>query len=585
VVNDSTAAGRMIVEQLLVAGMQHAVLAPGSRSAPLALALSQAADAGRITLHTRIDERDAGFLALGLAKASRRIVPAVVTSGSAVANLAPAMVEAFYSSVPVLALTADRPAAYRTTNAPQTINQVGMFENFVVGEVDLAPVPTMARADEVRELLETMTGYATRNHLRGGMFAAAQGPGHLNVQFDLPLMPDATDLEWQPQPLSGGGSGEEWRDNLDGSVLVGASAPDPSIAMTEPTFEFPPHGLMVIGDLADARIAGQAMHLAEALGWPIVWEPTSQGHTSSQSLSHGSLLLATGQLPTPEIVITVGTVGLSRSVLGILAATRQHIAVQIPSASKVQSDPALTATQILDAIPTAKTIVDPEWLARWQAADALASRIVQSELSGQALNGPMAALALWNFARDDDELMVAASWSVRHLEAYAPSRNGLRTCGNRGANGIDGLISTAWGIATLGSKRTYLLIGDVAFLHDIGALNVADEPRPNLTVVLLDNDGSGIFSQLEQAGPAYRSHYEKIFGTPHGLDLWVIAEAFGFATTRVTTRDELNRVLQRTQNIPGVHIIVCSTGKREDEAALISRMAYAFGESLRDLNS
>ena len=250
----------------------------------------------------------------------------------------------------------------------------------------------------------------------------------------------------------------------------------------------------------------------------------------------------------------------------------------------MEPDPALTATHFLEVIPNATNTRDPRWLSGWQSADLKAAHIVQKHLAGQSLNGPMAALELWNHAGDDDQLMVAASWSVRHLEAYAPRREGLRTFGNRGANGIDGLISTAWGIATCGSERTYLLIGDVAFLHDIGGLNVADETRPNLTIVVLDNDGSGIFSQLEQAGPAYRSHYEKIFGTPHGLDLWVIAEAFGFATTRVTTKDELNRALGRTQNIPGVHIIICSTGSRADEAALISRMTYALAESLSDLS-
>ena len=569
----------MIVEQLLMAGMQHAVVAPGSRSAPLALALSQAADAGRIRLHIRIDERDAGFLALGLAKASGRVVPVLVTSGSAVANLAPAMVEAFYSSVPVLALTADRPAEYRPTNAPQTINQSGIFSNFVLAELDLASEPTHAAPDEVRELFRIMTGQSAISHEGSEISSLAKGPGHLNVQFDLPLMPEAADLEWEPQASGGDLATGVPPSNHDSRAEAGTQTPDAS-TMTKPILELPARGLMVIGDLSEQRIADQAMQLAQALGWPIVWEPTSQAHKSANSLSHGSLLLATNKLPTPEVVITVGTVGLSRSVLGILGATNQHIAVQIPSASKVQPDPALTATQILDSIPNITTTVDSEWLEIWQSADVQASHIVQRELSGQALNGPLAALSLWNFTRDDDQLMVAASWSVRHLEAYAPTRAGLRTFGNRGANGIDGLISTAWGVATLGPKRTYLLIGDVAFLHDIGGLNVADETRPNLTIVVLDNDGSGIFSQLEQAGPAYRSHYEKIFGTPHGLDLWVIAEAFGFATTRVTTKDELNRALGRTQDIPGVHVIVCSTGKREDEAALISRMAHALAETL-----
>lgn len=551
----------MIVEQLLTAGMQHAVLAPGSRSAPLALALSQAADAGRITLHTRIDERDAGFLALGLAKASGRIVPILVTSGSAVANLMPAMVEAFYSSVPVLALTADRPAVYRATNAPQTINQVGVFANFVVGEIDLAPAPSNSAASDVHELFERMTAQRT-----GSSGRLATGPGHLNVQFEMPLMPDVADLEWVPRSTA---------------VPSSMSTAD-SIEVSDlgPALALPAHGLMVIGDLADQCIARQVCDLAQGLGWPIVWEPTAQVHTSPNALSHGSLLLASGKLPTPEAVITVGTVGLSRSVLGLLGATKLHVAVQLPSASEVQPDPALTATRILEAVPNATTTVDSQWLELWQSADAKASEIVRRELSGQALNGPNAALALWNHAHDEDQLMVAASWSVRHLEAYAPTRSGLRTFGNRGANGIDGLISTAWGIATIGSGRTYLLIGDVAFLHDIGGLNVADGARPNLTMVVLDNDGSGIFSQLEQAQPAYGAHYEKIFGTPHGQDLWVIAEAFGLATTRVTTVDELDRVLDRTQNIPGVHVIICSTGTRADEVQLITHIANGLRDSL-----
>jgi 2-succinyl-5-enolpyruvyl-6-hydroxy-3-cyclohexene-1-carboxylate synthase len=170
--------------------------------------------------------------------------------------------------------------------------------------------------------------------------------------------------------------------------------------------------------------------------------------------------------------------------------------------------------------------------------------------------------------------MVAASWPVRHLEAYAKKRSELRVFGNRGVNGIDGLISTAWGIAATSTHRTYLLIGDIAFLHDISGLNVAeDEVRPNLTVVVLDNEGGGIFSQLEQGAPEYSQHFEKIFGTPHGKDLWQLAESFGYASTRVTTRSELETALNRTDNVAGVHVIVCMTGVRADEVALIRHIS------------
>jgi 2-succinyl-5-enolpyruvyl-6-hydroxy-3-cyclohexene-1-carboxylate synthase len=176
---------------------------------------------------------------------------------------------------------------------------------------------------------------------------------------------------------------------------------------------------------------------------------------------------------------------------------------------------------------------------------------------------------------------VAASWAVRHLEAYAGIREGLKVFGNRGGNGIDGLISTAYGIASMKSNRTYLLIGDVAFLHDLGGLNIPEaEIQPPLTIVVLDNDGSGIFSQLEQGATEYQEHYEKVFGTPHGKDLWVIAEALGIPAKRVTTKTDLAFALKNSANFPGLNVIVCTTGSRNVEFELIKSIATKVGESL-----
>jgi 2-succinyl-5-enolpyruvyl-6-hydroxy-3-cyclohexene-1-carboxylate synthase len=190
------------------------------------------------------------------------------------------------------------------------------------------------------------------------------------------------------------------------------------------------------------------------------------------------------------------------------------------------------------------------------------------------LTGPGAAVELWKQVPTNSTFVLAPSWPIRHIELYAPNRTDLITFGNRGVNGIDGLISTAAGIALKNDDRTYLLIGDIAFLHGMGGLNIsAPNQTPNLTVVVLDNDGSGIFSQLEQGSSKYQKYFEQIFGTPHGRDLWVIAESLGVPAVRVTTKTELTAALNRTNKIPGLHVIVCSTGSRQNEQLLIEEIS------------
>jgi 2-succinyl-5-enolpyruvyl-6-hydroxy-3-cyclohexene-1-carboxylate synthase len=198
---------------------------------------------------------------------------------------------------------------------------------------------------------------------------------------------------------------------------------------------------------------------------------------------------------------------------------------------------------------------------------------VETALAANTLTGPSAAQVVWNQAGQDDQLFVAASWPVRHLEAHAGTRNGLQVFGNRGANGIDGLISTATGVAIGTKKRTVLLMGDIAFLHDLGGLNLGEgQEQPNLTIVVLDNNGSGIFSQLEQGAVEYQEHYEKVFGTPHGKDLWVIAESLGIPAKQVTTKTELKFALESFEKMPGIKVIVCLTGDRSAENDLIKQI-------------
>lgn len=540
---NSTKVARIIVEELLNAGVQHAVLAPGSRSAPLAIALLQAQEAGLVSVHVRIDERDAGYLALGLAKATESLVPIVVTSGTAVANLLPAVVEGFQSGVPLVLLTADRPVVARGKSTPQTINQENIFGNFVKGSIDTSINDFVA--SDFRELVQL----ARSIHC---------GPVHLNIQFELPLVPAKDELNWQPKLAPAHVSS----DRLFGNRLEPVQS-----------FAFPDRGLIIAGDIREETEAQAVGELATLLNWPIVCEPTSNLHIHSHALAHGILLVTSQQLPAPEAIITAGTVGLSRPILKLLKATSDYTALHLSGNGPELPDPVQNASRILDFVPTTPAHADTVWLDLWQTADEKVSNIINDYLQAESLSGPSAAVTVWSQAAQSDSLMVAASWSVRHLESFAPKRAGLKVFGNRGANGIDGLISTAWGAALASAGRTYLLMGDVAFLHDIGALAIPEgEAQPDLTIVVLDNDGGGIFNQLEQGEPQYANYFEKAFGTPHGKDLWQIAESFGFASTRVTTRTELGDALNRSGKIPGVHIVICLTGSRAKENELLSQI-------------
>ncbi len=542
-INKATYCAREIVQACISHGAQHVVIAPGSRNAPLSWAFAQAQKAGAIKVHIRIDERDAGFLALGIAKATQQIVPVVVTSGSAVANLLPAVVEAFQSAVPLVVLSADRPAKFRGLSAPQTIKQFEIFGSFAKVSIDVEP---------------DLKDFANVEQVLSAAKAMRPGPIQINVQFDVPLMPDTSELDWSPElPAKN-------KTEVSNEKAKNLSRPELKVGT---------NGIFVIGDNADPAAVKEIAKLAEQLAWPIIWEPSANAHSLTNSISHGVLLLQAGLAPQPEVVVTLGTVGLSRAVLTLLKNSPSHLAIHSLFSGPDLPNPVSSATQILDQVPLLENTPDSNWLLQWQKLDSQASVVINMVLQQDTLSGPSSALALWNSSKDEDQIFVAASWPVRHLEAYAPKRNGLTVFGNRGANGIDGLISTAAGVAVGSGKRTYLLMGDIAFLHDLGGLNLGtDQGEPDLTIVVLDNNGSGIFSQLEQGASEYQEHYEKIFGTPHGKDLWVIAESLGIPAKQVSTVTDLKFALTNFQNISGIKVVVCLTGNRVDENNLIKQI-------------
>ena len=534
----STALARSIVQSCLDLGAEQVVIAPGSRNAPLSWAFAQAEKAGQIKIQVRIDERDAGFLALGIAKATKKPVPVVVTSGSAVSNLMPAIVEAFHSAVPVIILSADRPASVRGKSAPQTINQFGLFGTFVKSQIDVTAGITAAI--DISQVIESTV-------------SSRPGPVQVNVQFELPLMPDMKAMEWQPKTPS--------------LTAFKKTECDPKeIAVSA-------RGIFLVGDNADFAAVEEINQISQEMGWPIIWEPTANAHMLTNAISHGVVLLQADVAPKIDVVVTLGMVGLSRAILGLLKSVPTHLAIHSATAGSDLPDPVLSAKEILECVPKLKTTVDSDWLSQWQTLDNKAATSIAAVLAPDTLSGPSAAQLVWNQAGEADQLFVAASWPVRHIEAYAATRNGLQVFGNRGANGIDGLISTAMGVAIGTKKRTVLLMGDIAFLHDLGGLNLGEgQEQPNLTIVVLDNNGSGIFSQLEQGAKEYQEHFEKVFGTAHNKDLWVIAESLGIPAKQVTTKTELKFALESFEKMPGIKVIVCLTGDRSAENDLIKQI-------------
>ncbi len=522
--NPSTALATVLVDELIRGGVREAVLAPGSRSAALAFALHAADAAGRLRLHVRIDERSAGFLALGLAKASGAPVAVVTTSGTAAANLHPSVLEASESGVPLVALTADRPPELRATGANQTVDQLGMYGSAVrlFHEVGVAASVDAALNTYVRGLTARALAAAR------GTLTHDPGPVHLNVAFHPPVIPSGGAFGVDSGVLAGRPEGRAW-------TSVSSSAPPP------PTTDgWPARTLVVVGD-APAGWGRQAVRLAEARGWPVLSEPSGNARTGPNALTLGHLLLDAEIHPDlrPERVLVVGRPTLDRRVAALLADPSVEVVVAAPTAR--WADAGRTAARVLAAMPELGDHhpVDPSWVEAWRAADAVA---VEANPVGE-WGGPAVAAALHAGLPAGSLLVVGSSLPARDLRHAAP-REGVTVLANRGAAGIDGTVSTAVGAALAwqagGGGPAVALLGDLTFLHDsIGLLLGADEPRPQLAVVVVNNDGGGLFEQLEQGAPEHADVFERVFGTPTGADLAALCGASATPYTRVSTTDEL----------------------------------------------
>jgi 2-succinyl-5-enolpyruvyl-6-hydroxy-3-cyclohexene-1-carboxylate synthase len=536
----------VLLDELVHGGVAHVCMTPGSRSTPIALA---AARHPGITLHVHVDERSSAYFGLGIAAATRSPVAMFCTSGTAAANHFPAVVEAFMARIPIIVLTADRPPELQGVGANQTIDQQRLFGTFVRWFTDTGVPDEGAGARHHWAQL----GNAAIQHAVHGR---PPGPVHLNMPFREPLLPSAGALA---APAEHGDSAHVTATH-EPSAQISTFAREVSTG----------HRVAVVAGRLRVPPVGLAELCAER-GWPLLAEPLSGSRVGARrrrgngALSAGALLAADPgfrERQHADLVLQIGAAPTSR---GVQEVVRDADRLLIVDPDHLVADPHRRATLTLDSDPAAviaalrerRSSVPPTsaaWMRDWRDADTRVRTAVDALIDGwdEPFEGRIArdvAAAL----PEDAILLAGSSMPVRDLDQYMAPRDGVRVLANRGASGIDGLVSTAFGIAEAGNP-TYALLGDLAVLHDTSGLFWGARRCPRAVVVVVDNDGGGIFSLLPQASLP-KEQFELLFGTPHGLDLEAIARAAGAGVRTIDHAGVLVPAIHEAEASGGVQVI------------------------------
>jgi 2-succinyl-5-enolpyruvyl-6-hydroxy-3-cyclohexene-1-carboxylate synthase len=512
VINPSTLLARVIVRQIVEAGVTDVVISPGSRNAPLSIAFHQASVKGLINLHVRIDERTAAFFALGIAKASGRPVPIICTSGTAAANYHPAVLEASHTNAPLLVLTADRPASMRKTGANQTTEQARIFGKAVRYFADIS---------------------GSVYPMELPFNSLQSGPVHLNIQFEEPLIGDKSD---------------NWLNDLTIAAPKVFDRKAPGTFYTKST-----RGVLAIGHDRGGLSVDAVKDFAEKLGWPVIAEDPL---TFENAASHASVFLTSKTIAddlAPDIVVVIGRTTLSRSINAFIKMARKHIVID-PRMATVDTD--RMADQKFTQLPVVEVQpADAEYADKWKKYSLRASKLVSdiSTWSEQLIAREIAA-----GVPTGTSLFISSSRPIRDLEGFAVARTGVETFANRGLAGIDGNISTALGIASQ-RKETIAVLGDLGFLHDLTGL--IHREKIDLKIFVINNNGGGIFSTLSQRGV---NGFEEVFGTPHGLDPAAIAQSMGIPAKTIGSQKEL--ITELSVPVQGVSVVVVNVPNREANA-------------------
>jgi len=542
--NSSTELARSVVAALVEAGVTEVVLAPGSRNAPLSFAAYDADAAGLVRLHTRVDERSAGFLALGLTRVGARAA-VVCTSGTAVANLHPAVLEAAHSGLPLVVATADRPARLRGTGANQTTDQVGIFGP-LVSTLDLTGDASFGSESPVVAAL-----------------ADGRGPAHLNVQLDDPLVPPVEGAGWDLRPrLRNPAIGDKRQAGAADShrLVPNGIAPGPATVVVAGDDAGPP-----------ARV------LAQDGGWPLLAEPSSGSRTGENALRCYRLLLDGPLGQRIERVVVLGHPTLSRPVSRLLA--RDDVEVWSRPPTGVWAERPFRVDTTFDRLEVDPP-TDTAWLEEWRAADREVSIRLDRLLAAEdGITPHEVAGAVGRAVPPGGLLFVGASSPIRDLDLMVPKYavgDRRKILANRGLSGIDGTVSSAIG-AALGrphSTRCLALMGDVTFLHDANGLILGpDEPAPDLTIVVVNDDGGSIFTMLEQGAGEYADRYDRLFGTPHGVDLASLCAATRTPHWKVESLPELEQAIASPNGGVEVVEVAVRRDNRRDLDARIRALA------------
>jgi 2-succinyl-5-enolpyruvyl-6-hydroxy-3-cyclohexene-1-carboxylate synthase len=603
-VNPSTAFATAFADELARCGVREAVIAPGSRSTPMAMAFHALDQAGRMRLHVRIDERAASFTALGMAKASRRPVAILCTSGTAAGNFHPAVIEASESGVPLLVLTADRPPELRGAGASQTIDQVKLYGDVVRWYADPG-VPERRPGAVAAWRSLACQAYAQS----AGAAGTFPGPVHVNMPFRDPLVPgspvagavvtgtvvtgtvvpgaavpdESADRQDWPEPLDGRPDGQPW-------TRFASSEPGGPLLGGELALPWTERGVVVCGD--GDHDAGPLLALAEQAGWPVLAEPSSNARCGPNALTAYQYLLASPEFMAahrPDVIISAGRPGLSRPQSALLrgSAVRHVVIRQGPGHWADQARMATDVASRVTLTGAPRAVSDgpgSAWLASWQRADEAALAAIDAILDeDETLSEPRLARDLLRAIPDGSLLWVGSSMPIRDVDnsKMRPDAD-VRVLCSRGASGIDGTTSSAIGASLafqagsaggLAGGPAFALLGDLTFVHDAAGLAIGPgEPRPDLCLIVVNNDGGGIFSTLEQV--AFRDSFERLFGTRHGADLQQLAGAFGVPCFLADGPDDLAKAVAETQPGTGIRVVEVRT-EREASAALRARLRAA----------
>lgn len=549
----TTYIGRLM-DEFVQGGVQEAVVCPGSRSTPLAMLALAHQD---INVHVLVDERSAAFYALGLAKASQKSVLLICTSGTAAANFYPAIVEAHYSRVPLIVLTADRPHELREVGAPQAIDQQFLFGKFVKWFTDLA-LPE----DSQTMLRYVQTAAARANHMS---MQEPKGPVQINVPLREPLLPDLSIDPFE-------------REETDRKKVLATGQAFPNcdaISEIVTGMNRSKKGLIVCGELHTQKEKEAVLRLSKALHMPILADPLSHlrnGHEHADLIidAYDSLLKdeALQQHLLPDMVIRFGPMPVSKPLFKWL---EKHVDVNqiVVDAAGGFRDPGLSASYVIESdvaafvdevVNRADQREDTSFLKRWQDANS-SFRTHAAHYSDEDLSFEGNVYRqLQHLMPKESVLFIGNSMPIRDVDTFFEAQlKPFRMMANRGANGIDGVVSTALGTYAALKQPVTLVIGDLSFYHDMNGLLAAKLMDIPLTVVLLNNDGGGIFSFLPQASE--ESYYEKLFGTPTGLNFEYASKLYGGTYAKPSTKQEFHDVYKAHIEEPGLHLIEIETDR------------------------